>query len=1016
MKQKLLSMFFVCIMLAGAAFAQDRRITGKVTSKEDGLPLPGVSIKATGSSAATQTDVSGNYSISVTSSVKSLEFTYIGFLSQNVTIGNKVAINIALVTDAKQLSEIVVTGYGTQRRADFTGAQSSVKAADIANTPILSPEQALQGRAAGVQVTQSSGTPGGGISIRIRGTSSIGASSQPLYVVDGVPISTGSYTQVAAGGQLSNALSDINPSEIESIEVLKDAAASAIYGSRAANGVVIVNTKRGANQTTKISFNSYHGTQEVNKLLPLVTGQQYIELMNEAIANRRGPGNNYNTLFGLSADPKTYANTDWQNEIFRSADIKNYDLSARGGNDKTKFSVSGSYFDQQGIVIASGFKRWSGRVNLDNQATEKLKLSLSAGFNSSVSNRINNDNNINGVVSASILLGSHVPVYNADGTYGKDAISSVDNPVASALERIFLNTSNRLLTSGSAEYQILPSLTFKSQLSLDYLTTKDRNYNPTTTNTGAASAGAGSEGQNQEVNYVTENILNFNKTFADKHVLNLTGVFSYQESNFENLFASATGFPTNDFTRLSSGAVRVTTASGGSSYALESYVARANYSFDNKYVIQGSVRVDGSSRFGADKRYGTFPAVSAAWNISEESFLKNVTSISNLKLRGSYGIVGNQEIGNFTSLQLVGGGANYLQQSGLSPSQLGNTILSWENTSSIDLGLDLGMFKNRLTFTFDAYQKKTEDLLLGQPLVGSSGFLSIQSNIGKLENKGLEFGLTGVIIDKKDFSWSSNLNLSFNKNKVLEISGNPFAAGFASWVAPGGSLGDFRGYKTDGIFQNAAEIAKAPIHTVTASALTSTAPGDQRFKDLNGDGRITADDQEIIGNGMPTFFGGFTNNIRYKNFDLSAFVQFSGGNQIYNNTRAFSEGMNSIFGQTTAVLERWTPTNPSTTMPRAVYQDPNNNRRTSDRFLEDGDFLRMKNISLSYTFSPKVLSKLKVSNLKLYAAGQNLFTITKYSGLDPEVSTFSDTNTAPGTDFLTFPQAKTYTFGLNLTF
>ncbi|WP_291399440.1 TonB-dependent receptor [Daejeonella sp.] len=1016
MKQKLLSMFFVCIMLAGAAFAQDRRITGKVTSKEDGLPLPGVSIKATGSSAATQTDVSGNYSISVTSSVKSLEFTYIGFLSQNVTIGNKVAINIALVTDAKQLSEIVVTGYGTQRRADFTGAQSSVKAADIANTPILSPEQALQGRAAGVQVTQSSGTPGGGISIRIRGTSSIGASSQPLYVVDGVPISTGSYTQVAAGGQLSNALSDINPSEIESIEVLKDAAASAIYGSRAANGVVIVNTKRGVNQTTKISFNSYFGTQQVNKLLPLVSGQQYIELLNESVANRYGAGTNYNWLTGLSADPKTYANTDWQNEIFRSADIKNYDLSARGGNDKTKFSVSGSYFDQQGIVIASGFKRWSGRVNLDNQATEKLKLSLSAGFNSSVSNRINNDNNINGVVSASILLGSHVPVYNANGTYGKDPISSVDNPVASAVERIFLNTSNRLLTSGSAEYQILPSLTFKSQLSLDYLTTKDRNYNPTTTNTGAASAGSGSEGQNQEVNYVTENILNFNKTFADKHVLNLTGVFSYQESNYENLLASATGFPTNDFTRLSSGAVRVTTASGGSSYALESYVARANYSFDNKYVIQGSVRVDGSSRFGADKRYGTFPAVSAAWNISEESFLKNVSSISNLKLRGSYGIVGNQEIGNFTSLQLVGGGANYLQQSGLSPSQLGNTILSWENTSSIDLGLDLGMFKNRLTFTFDAYQKKTEDLLLGQPLVGSSGFLTIQSNIGKLENKGLEFGLTGVIFDKKDFSWTSNLNLSFNKNKVLEISGNPFAAGFASWVAPGGSLGDFRGYRTDGIFQNAAEIAAAPIHTKTASALTSTAPGDQRFKDLNGDGRITADDQEIIGNGMPTYFGGFTNNFRYKNFDLSAFVQFSGGNQIYNNTRAFSEGMNSIFGQTTAVLERWTPTNPSTTMPRAVYADPNNNRRTSDRFLESGDFLRMKNISLSYTFSPKVLSKLKVSNFKLYVAGQNLFTITKYSGLDPEVSTFSDTNTAPGTDFLTFPQAKTYTFGLNLTF
>ena len=1016
MKQKLLSVFLVCVLVAGAAFAQDKKITGKVTAKEDGLPLPGVSIKVTGSQIGTQTDVNGNYAISIPKSGKSLEFSFIGFVSQNILIGNKTAINVSLFNDSKQLSEIVVTAYGTQRRADFTGAQASIKASDIANTPILSPEQALQGRAAGVQVTQASGTPGGGISVRIRGTSSIGASSQPLYVIDGVPINTGNGSQVGAGGQLTNTLSDINPNDIESIEVLKDAAASAIYGSRAANGVVIINTKRGANQATKISFNTYYGQQEVNKMLPLISGQQYITLMNESIGNRYGGGLNYTALTGLSANPLDYANTDWQKEIFRTAPIKNYDLSARGGSDKTKFSVSGSYFDQQGIVIASGFKRWSGRLNVDNQATEKLKLSLNASFNSSVSNRINNDNNINGVVSASILLGSHIPVYNANGTYGKDPVSSVDNPVASAIERIFLNTNNRILTSGAAEYKILPSLTFKSQLSLDYISTKDRTYNPTTTNTGAASAGSGSEGYNENINYVTENILNFNKTFAAKHVLNLTGVFSYQQNKGQGIFASATGFPTNDFTRLSAGAVKVTTNSFGSSYALESYVARGNYSFNNKYVLQASVRIDGSSRFGADKRYGTFPAVSAAWNVSEENFLKKFSSISNLKLRASYGIVGNQEIGDFTSLQLVGGGANYLQQSGLAPSQLGNSILTWENTTATDIGFDLGMFKNRLTFTFDAYDKKTEDLLLNKPLVGASGFLGIQSNIGSINNKGLEFGLTGVIFDKKDFNWTSNLNLSFNKNEVVAISGNPIAQGFASWLAAGGRLGDFRGYRVQGIFQTQAEIDAAPIQTKTANPLTSTAPGDVRFKDLNGDGRITSDDQEILGNGTPTYFGGFTNNFRYKNFDLSTFVQFVGGNQIFNFTRAFSEGMNSIFGQTTAVLNRWTPTNPSTTMPRAVYTDPNNNRRTSDRFLEKGDFLRMKNISLGYTFSPNVLSKLKVSNLKIYVASQNLFTVTKYSGLDPEVSTFSDTNTAPGTDFLTFPQAKTYTFGLNLTF
>ncbi len=1016
MKRKLLSFLLFGLLSMSMVYAQNKRITGKVSAKEDGLPLPGVAVRVSGGQNATQTNSNGEYTLNVPQDVKSLTFSFIGYATQTISIGTRTSINVTLEADSKELSEIIVTGYGTQRRADFTGSQSSVKAADIANTPILTPEQALQGRAAGVQVTQASGTPGGGISIRVRGPSSISGSNQPLYVIDGIPINTGSYTQVGAGGQLTNALSDINPNDIESIEVLKDAAASAIYGSRAANGVIIVNTKRGSNQTTKISFNAYYGTQEANKTIPLLTGQQYIELLNEAVRNRLGGTANYNSISGLSADPNAYSSTDWQKEIFQSAPIRNYDLNARGGNDKTKFSVSANYFDQDGIVIGSGFKRLSGRINLDNQATDKLKLTLNTSFSNSVSNRINNDNNINGVVSASVLLGSHIPVYNPDGTYGKDAISSVENPVAAALEPTFLFNSNRLLASGAAEYQILPSLTFKSQLSLDYLFTKDKIFLPTTTNSGAGSLGSGTEGQNQEINYITENILNFSKTFNSNHTLNLTGVFSYQESNFESLLASATGFPGNDIRRLSVGAIRTTASSGGSSNALESYVARANYSFKSKYIIQGSVRVDGSSRFGADKRYGTFPAASAAWRISEEPFLKKLDVISDLKLRGSFGIVGNQEIGNFTSLQLVAGGANYLQQAGLAFSQLGNSNLSWENTQALDVGLDLGLFKNRLTFTFDAYERKTSDLLLNKPLVGSSGVLGIQSNIGDIKNRGLEFGLIGYIFDSKTFSWSSNLNISFNKNEVTAISGNPFAQGFASWVEVGQPLGAFRGYRTDGIFQDAAQIASAPVHTVTSNPLTSTAPGDVRFKDLNGDNRITGDDQEIIGSGLPTYFGGFTNNLRYKNLDLSVFIQFSGGNQIYNNTRAFAEGMNSIFGQFATTLNRWTPTNTNTTIPRAVYLDPNNNRRTSDRWLEDGDYLRFKNVSLGYTFSPKLLSKMRISNLKLYAAAQNLFTITNYSGFDPEVSTFSDTNTSPGTDFLTYPQAKTYTFGINFTF
>ena len=1021
--KKLLQSLFILLFVVTSAMAQDRTITGTVTSKEDGLPIPGVSVKTRGVAGGVVTTSNGKYSINVPSKATALEFSYLGFDAQTVTLAGSNQINVVLIPSTKSLDEVVLVGYGSQKKTTLTGSQGSVSAKDIENTPILNAQQGLQGRVAGVQVSQASGTPGGGININIRGVGSIGGSNQPLYVIDGIPISTGSYTQVAAGGQLTNALADINPADIESMEILKDAASTAIYGSRGANGVVLINTKRGLNQATKIGVNIYSGFQEVAKTIPSLTGPQYIQLMNEAVVNRYGAasGRDYAWLSSAlgsaqSADPNAYGTTNWQDEIFRSAAITNYEVTARGGNEKTKFAVSGGLFDQKGVVIGTDFKRYSGRINLDNQATDKLKLSLSTSFSNSINNRVNNDNNIYGVVSASFLLGSHIPAYNANGTYGRDPVSSVDNPLAQAYENDFKYTSNRLLASGSAEYQFIPELSFKTSLSLDYFTSKDRTFLSSLTNNGASTNGSATEGQNQEVNYVFENILTYNKVFNGVHSVNLLGGFSYQESQYENILATATGFPGNDLRRLSSGSVRATASSGGSSNALESYFFRANYAFKGKYIFQASARYDGSSRFGAEKRYGFFPSVSGAWRISEESFLKDVKAISDLKIRASYGIVGNQEIGNFTSLPLVGGGANYLQNPGLAPTQLGNVNLTWENTANLDLGLDLSLFANRLTLTVDAYQRKTTDLLLSKPLVGSSGFLSIQSNIGKTDNKGLEIGLSGKIFTKRDFSWDANFNISLNKNRIIELSGNPYAAGFASWVEVGQPLGAFRGYRMIGIFQSAAEIAGAPTQTVTTSPLTSTAPGDVRFKDVDGNGIINSDDQEIIGQGNPTYWGGLTNNFKYKNFDLSVFLQYQGGNQIYTNTRAFGEGMNGVFGQMATTLNRWTPTNTNTDIPRAVYGDPANNRRVSSRFIEDADFLRIKNVSLGYNFGPKVLNAIRVSNLRLYVAAQNLHTFTKYSGLDPEVSTFSITNTAPGTDFLTYPQARTYTFGLNVTF
>lgn len=1001
--KKLLQSLFVLMLVASAAFAQDRTITGTVTAKEDGSALPGVSIQVKGTKVGTQTGADGKFTIKVAQGQSALTFSFIGFVPKTVNLGNGSSINVSLESDSKVLSEVVVVGYGTQSKREITGSQSTVKAADIANAPIQSPEQALQGRAPGVQVTQSSGTPGGGISVRVRGPSSIGASNQPLYIVDGVPINTGSYTQLAAGGQLTNSLGDINPSDIESLEVLKDAAATAIYGSRASGGVVLITTKRGANQATKLTFNSYYGVQDVYKTLPIVTGQEYVTVFNEGYFNRYGVAN-------ALGSPSLYPSNDWQDAIYRTAAVKNYDLSVRGGTDKTKFSVSGSYFDQDGIVINTGYKRYSGRVNIDNKISDKFSVGISSSFSNATSTRVNNDNNIYGVVSGSVLLGSHIPVYNADGTYGTDPNSSVDNPVASALETTFSAVNNRLFANAFGEYKITDNLKFKTSFGVDYVQSRDRRFYPTTVNAGKGSKGSGAEGYNQEMNIVNENILSFNKTFAGKHALNAVAGVTYQTSKYESLFASATGFPGNSIRRISAGAVKTDASSSGTSYGLVSYLARANYTFADKYIVQGSVRVDGSSRFGANNRYATFPAASVAWRASEENFLKNSKLISDLKFRASYGLTGNQEIGNFGSLGLYGVGA-YIQTGSLAPTQLENADLTWETAKSYNFGFDLGLFDNRLSFTVDGYRRNTEELLLGQPLVGTSGFTSIQKNIGAVKNEGLELGLNAVIVNNKNFKWDASFNYTKNKNEVSTLYGGiPFASGFASWVEQGQPLGAFRGYIVDRLFQSTADVSASPYQS------TLTRAGDIKFKDLNGDNTINSLDQQIMGQGLPTFFGGLTNNIKYKNFDVSFFFQFSGGNQIYNNTRAFSEGMNGFFGQTTAVLNRWTPTNTNTTVPRAIYGDTPNNRRVSTRWLEDGDFIRLKNANIGYTFSSAFVKRLKLNSLRIYAAGQNIWTKTKYQGLDPEVSTFSDTNTAPGTDFLTFPQARTYTFGINVGF
>lgn len=1014
------------LMMAGAATMSAQRAISGTVSDQGKEPLIGATVLVEGTSVGTVTDVNGEFSLTVPAGATALLVSYTGYVTRRVELTSASSYNVTMETDVVALSDVVVVGYGTASRKELTGSVAKVSGDAISRLPVTGLDQALQGQAAGVQVTTSSGTPGSSVSVRVRGTSSISSSSQPLFVVDGIPINTGSYSQIGFGNQTVNALADLNPADIESMEILKDAAAAAIYGSRASNGVVLITTKRGKAQKTQISLNTYYGGQTVWREIEPLSGPEFVGLIQEGVRNRFGATVTPSQigLAGLNNDPSTYPNTNWFDEIFRTGAISQTDLSFAGGNERTKFYVSGSYFLQDGTIKGSSFDRYSFRFNLDNIVSDKFKIGTSSSFSRSLSTRINNDNNIFGVLSTALLLGTHIPTFNADGTYGRDPNASIENPIAAYREPTNDVFSNRLLTSVFGEYTLAEGLTFRSSVSADYISFREFRFSPTTTNAGAGTGGTGIEAMSADLNLVNENYFTYRRNFGNLGVDALLGA-SFQNSKFESFFGQGENFPGNTILTLNAASVKRDVTSSRSEWGLNSYFSRFNFNWQGKYLLSASIRTDGSSRFGVNNRWGLFPAVSGAWRISQENFLRDNSLISELKVRASWGLRGNSEIGNFASRALISPGANYLQRAGLAPTQLGNPDLTWEQREDIDVGLDLGLFNDRVLLQVDAYKGVTNELLLNRPLVGSSGFTGITENIGSIENRGIDINLTTANVNKEKFQWSTTLNMSFFDNKILALAGTPFAAGFASWVEEGEALGAFRGFRVERLFQTQEEIdalnATARERTGNPNAVyqsTLTRPGDIMFADLNGDGVLTTADQEILGNANPKFFGGITNNISAFGFDLSFFFQFSVGNLVYNNTRAFSEGMNSIFGQAATVRDRWTPDNKTTdtNFPRAVFGDPNNNRRTSDRFLEDASYLRLKNLNLGYRLPSSLVQKVGLNSLRIYVSGQNLLTFTKYSGFDPEVSTFTTGNTAPGTDFLTFPQARTMLLGLNVGF
>lgn len=1033
---------------AAARAAQNVPVSGRVTDAK-GEGLPGVTVLVKGTTIGTSTGADGSFSLSVPEN-STLVFSSIGYKNQEQAItGATSTIAIRMSDDAQSLKEVVVVGYGTQSRQELTTSVASVGGAQIARQPVAGFDQALQGQAPGVQVTAPTGAPGAGINVRIRGNATLSLNGSPLYVIDGVPVLPDYQQELTTGNQRLNPLNTINPNDIESIDVLKDGAAAAIYGVRAANGVVVITTKRGKVGQAQVGLSMYYGKQYLRKKLDLLNSQQFARQYNETIANYNAQQTSAGSILPIPfADPNNPSpyNTDWQDEVYRPAAIQNYQLNVSGGTEKTRYYVAGGYFKQDGININSGFDRFNFKINFDQEVSSRFRMGIN--LNTSRSHTNGSVRSELGAGSSGTVIGAltqipTIPVYNPDGvTYAVNTFATnFDNPVGNLRESNNNAIVYQAIGNLFGELDILKNLKLRSSIGLDFRTQTEntfvsRNY-PSLALPGVdpAQRGAARTATNQQVIWLLENTLTYNPNLGDKSHLTLLAGQSMQASDRFTSGAATRGFASNAVPYLSAGSIADgIPGSYADQWSLLSFFSRAIYDYDQRYLATVSFRADASSRFSSANRFGYFPAVALGWRISKESFFPETRAISDLKLRASFGANGNQEIYTYQRFARYGTGYNYQGTGtsivgGISQSNIGNEV-KWETTYQYNGGIDLAMFNNRLTFTFDIYNKRTKDLLNDLAIPPSSGAqtLSITQNLGTIENKGIEIGVVTRNVDGQngDFAWSTNFNVSGNRNKILDIGMLPNDAGVLSprinlvgstIQQAGVPLGSFYGYVADGIIQTQDQLnalnAGSP-NKIYQNA--KTAPGDIKFRDLNGDGVINASDRTIIGNPNPKAFAGITNNFSYKGLDLSIFFQGSFGNDIYNQTRTVTEGQTDPINQSAAVLNHWTPTNTDTSIPRPVRSDPNQNNRISTRFIEDGSYVRLKNITLGYTV-PTALSKhAAIKSLRVYATTQNLVTWTKYSGYDPEVSADPLSTSSLGRDFGVYPQSRTYTVGLNATF
>lgn len=1021
-------------------------VSGRVT-QGNGEGLPGVTVLVKGTNIGTSTDAGGNFTLSVPEG-GTLVFSTIGYTAKEVAItGATPSLAVTLQENAQALGEIVVVGYGTQTKADVTGAIASVSGREIAAQPVADPAQALQGRAAGVTVVSNSGSPGGqgGVSIRVRGITSAGNNS-PLYVVDGFPLPAATDGN---GNPTGTEINNINPNDIESIDVLKDASATAIYGVRAANGVVLITTKHGKAGTSNINIDVYAGVQNVWRKPGLLNSQQYATLNNEARNNYNAQFPNdkraLNPLFDTPEKIAALPTTNWINEIFRPARIQSYTVGANGGSEKARYAISAGYFQQTGTIIGSDFQRFTLRTNGEIQLTKVLKVGNNLSLSHQEERPLANENNeIGGPIQLALQAPPFRPAYNADGSFYEFGSLPNDNfgeenPVTAALRPNQRNNRNRVTTTFYVELEPVKHLRLRTNIGADLQFNQNDQFYPSIVGSSKYQPQGASASSNSNYNpsYLIENTATYSNVFAEKHSVTALVGQSAQQFDYFYLGGSRTGYATNTLQILDRGPInaQINNYGGNGQSRLASYFGRLNYEYAGKYLFSAIVRFDGSSAFSLDNKFGVFPGVSAGWRISEEDFLKDNATISNLKLRAGYGKVGNPlNAGTFGYTSLInsnqntgyifGAGSQLLNTGGV-PTRLQNPDLRWENNEQYNLGLDMGFFQNRLTASVDIYTRTSPNLLLSrQPSYISGTSEPVPTNAASSRNRGIDLNVTtnNFVSDGDGFTWSTTLNLSAYRSKILSLGG---AQPFNGQGIRGGSnitrydvgqpLGSFYGYVADGLFQTQDELNALNTASPTKFYQSSgTAPGDIKYMDLNGDGVINDADRTFIGNPNPNFTYGLNNTFGYKGFDLNIFLQGSQGNKVYNLNRYYLEGgLAAATNAGTIALERWTGPGTSNYVPRAVFNDPNQNIRPSSHYIENGSYLRVKLVTLGYTLPKSVLGPLHPQRLRIYVSAQNLLTATSYTGFDPELG---NNGQSFGVDRGVYPQARVFLAGINVGF